>query len=156
MKLTQIIASATVAAVLGTAGYAVAGATSTPAATPTPTAAAAAAAPGSTSPAVNVQPRVRRRIVAGALKVAAQTIGITRKALVQELRGGKTIAAVATEHSVQPQAVIDAITHAATTRIEAAQAAGKITAKRAAKLEARLPALVPTFVNTWHLRMKTS
>jgi len=150
MKLTQIIASATVAAVLGTAGYAVAGATSTTSATPTAT------APGRTSPAAVVQPRVRRRIIAGALKVAAQTMGISRKALVQELRAGKTIAAVATEHNVQPQTVIDGITHAATTRIEAAAAAGKISAKRAAKLEARLPTLVPTFVNTWHLPMKTS
>lgn len=163
MKLTQIVASATVAAVLGTAGYAVAGAASGSSATPTPlptaatTASRTTAASGASagSPAAGTAQgtrRIRRRIIAGALKIAAQTIGITRKALVQEVRAGKTVADVASEHNVQPQAVIDALTRAATTRIEAARTAGKITAKRAAKLEGRLATIVPNFVNDWHPR----
>ena len=157
MNVTQIIASATVAAVLGTAGYAVAGAASGSSATPTPlptavTTTASRTTAGTGAATAKGTGRVRRRIIAGALKVAAQTIGVTRKALVQQLRAGKTIADVATEHNVQPQAVIDAITQAATTKIEAAQTAGKITAKRAEKMEARLPTIVPKFVNSWHPR----
>jgi hypothetical protein len=71
---------------------------------------------------------------------------------VKELRAGKTIAAVATEHGVQPQAVIDALKAAATAKIEAAEAAGKITAERATRLEHRLDTLIPKLVNDWHPR----
>jgi transposase-like protein len=156
MKLNQILASATVAAVLGTAGYAVAGAASGSSATPTAssTTTSPGGHPGDTR--TGNGHHLRRRIRAAALRVAARTIGITRPTLVQELRAGKTIADVANEHGVQPQAVIDAITQAATTKIEAAKTAGKISAERAAKLEGRLTTIVPKFVNDWHLRAKTS
>jgi transposase-like protein len=86
----------------------------------------------------------------------AKTIGIKPLELAKELRAGKTIAEVATEHGVQPQTVIDALKTAATAKIEKAKAAGKITPERAAKLEARLDKIVPKFVNDWHLKAKAA
>ena len=51
-----------------------------------------------------------------------------------------------------PQAVIDALKAAATKKIEAAQAAGKITAERAARLQHWFDLAIPKFVNDWHPR----
>jgi uncharacterized protein (DUF433 family) len=146
MRFTKTIASASVAAVLGVAGVSVAGAASSsgpsiPTTSPTASATATKKA---------VPPAVRRRLRRAGVKLAAKTIGITPADLVKELRAGKTIAAVATEHGVQPQAVIDALKAAATKRIESAKAAGKITAERAARLEHWFDLAIPKFVNDWH------
>jgi uncharacterized protein (DUF433 family) len=147
MKLTQIIATATTAAVLGTAGVSIAGATadggtaSKPSATAGDTAAANRSAP---------KRHHRRQVVRQALEVAAQTIGIDKADLVKELRAGKTVAEVATAHNVDPQTVIDALVRAATEKIEAAKTAGKLTAEKAAKLEERLPDAVSKLVNNKH------
>jgi len=148
MRFTKTIASASVAAVLGVAGVSVAGAASSsgpsiPTTSPTVSATAAKKA---------VPPAVRRRLRRAGVRLAAKTIGITPADLVKELRAGKTIAAVATAHGVQPQAVIDALKAAATKRIEAAKAAGKITAERAARLEHWFDLAIPKFVNDWHPR----
>lgn len=90
---------------------------------------------------------VARRAVGGALGVAADTIHVDRNALVQELRGGKSIADVAREHHVDPQTVIDAIVNAAKQKLSTLQSNGKLTADRVQKLEQRLPALAERFVN---------
>src|SRR5258708_15158619 len=141
MRFTKTIASASVAAVLGLAGVSVAGATSSSGSSkPTAT---AAAAPAKTE-ALNARPgSLRRRIRRHAAAIVAKTIGITPAELTQELRAGKTIATVATEHGVQPQAVIDALKVAATARINAAEAAHKISAARAARLQQRLDPALP-------------
>jgi hypothetical protein len=154
MRFTTIIASASVAAVMGLAGVSVAGATSnTGSATPTAvtTAAAPSAGPakaGARKPGAALRRRIRR----GAGEIVTKTIGITRPELRRELQAGKTIATIATEHGVQPQAVIDALKSAATTKIDAAQAAGKIKPERAAKLKTRLDTAIPKLVNDWHPR----
>jgi protein involved in polysaccharide export with SLBB domain len=158
MRFTTIIASASVAAVMGLAGVSVAGATSNPGsapAQPAATAAATATAPSGTAKAVVAKRHraaLRRRIRHGAARIVAKTIGITRPELRAELKSGKTIATIATDHGVQPQAVVDALKSAATKRIDAAQAAGRITAERAAKLKTRLDTAIPKLVNEWHPR----
>ena len=154
MKITTTIASATVAAVLGIAGVSVAGATSNTGSTdPAPSTTAVSAASNVRHPAVRaVRVARRRHLRRKAAELAAKTIGITPAELASEVHAGKTIAQIATEHGVQPQAVIDALHAAGTTKIDAAQAAGKITAARAARLKARLDRVVPRFVNTWHPR----
>ena len=140
MRFTTIIASASVAAVLGLAGVSVAGAASNSGSgrqsAPTATASAAPAAGAAKARREEARRRApptdppRRRCARG-----DQTIGITRPELRQELAAGKTIATIATEHGVQPQAVIDALESAATTKIDAAQAADKITAERGREAE---------------------
>ena len=140
MKLTTIIASATTAAVLATAGVAVAGAANT----------------GSTSkPAAVATEMATKAGMRGVLHkfakrgfvLAAKTIGITPKELAQEVKSGKTIAQVATEHGKNPQDVINAIVAAGNQRI---QASTKLSADRKATLEAKLPTVVANFVNNWH------
>jgi ribosomal protein S20 len=160
MRFTTTIATASVAAVLGLAGVSVAGAAANPsstrpATTATPTA-AAAPEQGVTAKAGGHRPgaALRRKIRRGAGALIAKTIGITRPELRQELKAGKTIAAIATEHDVQPQAVIDALKSAATTKIDAAVDAGKITAERGAQLKSRLDTAIPKLVNEWHPRQR--
>jgi hypothetical protein len=157
MRFTTIIASASVAAVMGLAGVSVAGAASnsgsaTPTAVTTATTAAAPSAGAAKAGARKPGAALRRRIRRGAGEIVTKTIGITRPELRRELRAGKTIATIATEHGVQPQAVIDALKSAATTKIDAAQAAGKIKPERAAKLKTRLDTAIPKLVNDWHPR----
>jgi uncharacterized protein (DUF433 family) len=162
MRFTKTLASATVAAVLGLAGVSVAGATSGGgSAPPSTTAATASGASGATGAKAGAaaKPRAkkaaraaRRRRLRRAGVLAAKTIGITPADLVKDLRAGKTIAEIATDHGVAPQAVISALETAATAKIEAAQAANKITAERAARLETRAGEVIPKLVNNWHLR----
>ena len=151
MKTSQFIATAVTAAVLATAGVSVAGATA--GTSPTPASAASTVAASSTraTPAQHAARRKHLRLLVrkGAIKVAAAKIGIKPAEVRKDLRGGQTIAAIATAHHVAPQAVIDAIVAAGRTRIAAAQSAGKITAEQASKLDARLPARATTFVDTW-------
>ena len=165
MRFTKSLAFATVAAVLGATGVSVAGAvtssgspmpvvaSTTAAATPSsglPTTATGAAAVPKKAKAARA--KVRRRRLRHAAVMAAKTIGIPTADLVQELRTGKTVAEVATAHGVQPQAVIQALEAAATAKINAAEAAHKITPVRAARLEHRAVTLIPKLVNDWHLR----
>ena len=162
MKLTHVIASATAAALLGTAGVSIAGAASSggspPAASSTsPTTTAGTAEPHANAAApARAGRRLLRRLRRGGVRLAARTIGIKPADLVKELRAGKTIADVATEHGVQPQAVVDAIVQAADAKISAAQSKGKLTAARAAKLEQRVATIVPKLVNQWHPKAKAA
>ncbi len=145
MKLTQIIATATTAAVLGTIGVSVAGAASSGGSSPTSATTSVSASPNRAA---------RRGVLTGlrkqALDLAAKTIGVTPADLAKELKAGKSVADVATEHNVQPQNVIDALVHAADQKIETAETAGKITAEQASKLEAKVPTLVTKLVNAQH------
>jgi len=166
MRLTKTLASATVAAVMGATGVSVAGAvagsgSALPAAASTTAAAtpSTGSAPGpkgaADAPTKKHKARhakARRRALRRSAVIAAKTIGIPTADLVKELRAGKTVAEVATAHGVAPQAVIDALEAAATARIQAAEAAHKITAARAARLEHRASTLIPKLVNNWHLR----
>ncbi len=161
MRFTKTIATASVAAVLGLGGVSVAGATSN-STTPQSTT-SAATAPAATTPSAKadakkpgkVATELRRRIRREAGKLAAKTIGITTADLRQELVGGKTIAAIATEHSVQPQKVIDTLVVGANAKINAAVTANKITAARAAKLKVRIDKAIPRIVNDWHPKAKS-
>jgi ribosomal protein S20 len=153
MKLRTIIATAATAAVLASSGVALAGAATSTDSSPTPAAKSAPAAAPSARPARARRFRMRRqlrRLARGAAGVVTKTIGIDRKTLRTELRGGKTIAQIATDHNVNPQTVIDALVAAANKKIDAAVAAGNLAPKRAERIEARLPARITKLVNNWH------
>ncbi|HEX5096599.1 MAG TPA: hypothetical protein VFX21_11320 [Acidimicrobiia bacterium] len=135
MKLSGIIAICTTSAVLATAGVSVAGAASSTGTTE-PTAATA-----------NAHRPAARRAIAGALKVAADAIGITRAQLATELKAGKSVAEVATAHDKTPQSIVDALVAAGTKRINAAKDAGKITDEQAQTALEKLPARAEQAVN---------
>ena len=83
-----------------------------------------------------------------ALVVAADAIGVEPKALRAAVRGGQSVADVADDHDVDPQAVIDAVVaageHAGSTQ---AVDAGKIDAERAEAVKERLAERITKLVN---------
>jgi len=89
----------------------------------------------------------RQAVLRAGLDVAAKTIGVTQADLVTALKGGQSIADVATAKGVAPQKVVDALVAAAKVKIDAAVKAGKLTADRAAKLEANLADRMTKAVN---------
>jgi hypothetical protein len=89
----------------------------------------------------------RKEIRKAAIAVSAQTIGVTPKDLVSELRSGKSMAGVAAEHGVSAQAVINALVGAADTKINQAVADHRLTSAQANKIEAALPGRVTKLVN---------
>jgi polyhydroxyalkanoate synthesis regulator phasin len=91
--------------------------------------------------------RLRGQILKGALETAADTIGIEPRALLAEIKSGKTVAEVATANNVEPQAVIDALVAAGNAKLDEAAASGRITPERANELKAALPERAAKFVN---------
>jgi uncharacterized protein (DUF433 family) len=82
-----------------------------------------------------------------ALQTAATTIGVSPQDLAGQIRGGKTIAAVATEHNVDPASVVNAVVTALTQRIDQAAGQGKFDSNRADQAKQKLPAFADKFVN---------
>ncbi len=66
-----------------------------------------------------------------ALDEAAKALGLDLDALRTELQGGKTLAQIASDHGVDIQKVIDALTAAAKTKLDAAVTAGRLTQEQA-------------------------
>jgi hypothetical protein len=155
MKLRTALITVTTAAVLSTAGVAIAGAASSSSGSaPSATATTSASNADNAAKPAPAPRRARRhhRVRVFVRKVVLQTIGIDRRTLRTELRSGKTIGEIATAHNVEPSAVIDALVTGATAKLDAAASAGKITTERAHKIEAKLPARFTKLVNSWHPR----
>jgi transposase-like protein len=82
-----------------------------------------------------------------ALQTAAATIGLAPEDLRREIRGGKTVAQVATEHGIDPASVVNAIVVALTQHIDQKAAEGTIDANRAEQAKQKLPDFANRFVN---------
>ncbi|MCU0268561.1 MAG: hypothetical protein MUF83_07920 [Acidimicrobiales bacterium] len=94
-------------------------------------------------------PRLRHAVLS-AVRTTADTIGIEPRALLEELRAGKTIAQVATDNGVDPQVVVDELIAKGNARIDEALANGRISAEEADRAKAKLAEKVPELVNrTW-------
>ena len=63
----------------------------------------------------------------GVLRLAAEQTGMTVKDIVAEIRSGKSLAAVLTEHNVDPAAFITSAVNAAKIRLDKAVTNGRIT-----------------------------
>ena len=116
------------------------------AATPATTSTPAVHAAG-THPARQWLRAHRKGLRAQGLTISATTIGITPQALKTELKSGKSIAQVASEHGSSATAVEAALTTAADNAVTQAETAGKLTSAQAAKIDARLPARIDKLVN---------
>ncbi|HMF83257.1 MAG TPA: hypothetical protein VKI01_08280 [Acidimicrobiia bacterium] len=80
-------------------------------------------------------------------QTAATTIGVSPDELRSQIRSGKTIAQVATDHGVDPNTVVNAIVAALTQQIDQKAAAGTIDTNRAAQAKEKLPNAASRFVN---------
>jgi transposase-like protein len=89
-----------------------------------------------------------------AAQTAATTIGVTPEDLRNQVRSGKTIAQVATEHGVDPNTVVTAIITAVTQQIDQKAAAGTVDPSRAEQAKQKLPDFANRFVNETKLRRR--
>jgi hypothetical protein len=80
-------------------------------------------------------------------QTAAATIGISPEELRSQVRAGKTVAQVSTEHGVDPANVVNAIVGALTQQIDQKAAAGAVDANRAEHAKQKLPDVANRFVN---------
>ncbi|HET9673988.1 MAG TPA: hypothetical protein VFP31_04195 [Gaiellaceae bacterium] len=111
-----------------------------------------AAAPARIQKLVNRVPKARpakakAQLRGGFLKIAADYLDLDRKALVRELRSGKSLAQVATTKSKSVDGLEAAIFAGFKAKVDAAVAAGKLDATRAQKLLDRAPARIERLVN---------
>ncbi len=86
-----------------------------------------------------------------AIQTAAATIGVTAGDLRSQVKGGKTVAQVATEHGVDPTSVVNAVVAALSQRIDQAAAQGTIDADKAAQAKQKLPDVANHLVNSTKL-----
>ncbi len=84
------------------------------------------------------------------LESAATYLGMTQPQLREALSSGKTLAQIAKDKSKTVAGLVDAMTAAATKKIDAAQAAGKITKDQAADMKAHLNDAITELVNGEH------
>ena len=81
------------------------------------------------------------------MTAATSYLGLSRPALVRELRAGKSLAEVATARGKSVDGLEDALVPALRARVDAARVAGRITAARADRMKAGAPQLVERVVN---------
>jgi hypothetical protein len=93
------------------------------------------------------RPWLRHQLVKAAIGVVSDTLGVAHQELREALKGGQTINQYATSLGKDPQAVVDALTDAATTRLDQWVTDGRITQERADTLKSRLPARIDTLMN---------
>lgn len=94
------------------------------------------------------------KLVFGALDSAADTIGISRRELIEELRDGKSLAQVAQEHDVSVDALKNAMLQDAKEKLDQAVADGKLTRERADEMFANFQNRIDDLVNrTWPQRL---
>jgi hypothetical protein len=114
-------------------------------------AAAVLVAGGATVAVAKTPAKGKARVVAvqkrTLMAAATSYLGLSRQALVRELRSGKSLAEVAAARGKSVDGLEDALVTALRARADAARAAGKITAARAERMKARAPQLVERIVN---------
>lgn len=116
------------------------------------TAGVAVAADGSTAPKdpsaqAGKHPGLRAEIRHGAIKVVTDTLGVSRQDLRAALKGGQTLSQYTTSLGKDPKTVVDALTNAATTKLDQLVSAGKITQQRADTVKSKLPARIDKLMN---------
>jgi hypothetical protein len=138
-KLKKLVAGVTLAGALtvGTAGVAAAadGSTGT---TPDPSA-QAGKHPG--------HPALRLKVRKAAVQVITDTLGVSRQDLRTAMKSGQTLTDYATSLGKDPQSVVDALTNAATTKLDQLVADGTITQERADTVKGKLPARIDKLMN---------
>jgi hypothetical protein len=97
--------------------------------------------------AANGHPRIRAEFRRGAVKVAADTLGVSRQDLRTALKGGQTISEYATSQGKDPQAVVDALTSAAKTKLAQLVEAGRFSQDQADSITSKLATRIDTLMN---------
>ena len=139
-KIKKLVAGVALAGALtvGTAGVAVAAegsGTTTDSAT-------------TTQPArTGRHPLLRLKVRRATVKVVTDTLGVSREELRTAMQGGQTLTEYATSLGKDPQTLVDALTNAATTKLDQLVADGTITQERADTVKGKLPARIDKLMN---------
>ncbi len=101
-----------------------------------------------TDPAAQVgkHPWLRMRVRRGVVKVVTDTLGVSRQDLRTAVQGGQTLSQYAASMGKE-QAVVDALTKAATNRLDQLVANGRITQERADTAKSKLPDRIDKVMN---------
>jgi ribosomal protein S20 len=143
MKAKNLVATLAVAGVItaGTAGAAFAADGSTPGNGQAPSGQSANDRTG------QGHPLMRRHIVKQAMKVVADTLGVSTDELRAALKSGQSVSEYATSLGKNPQDVVTALVNAANAHIDQAVADGKIPPDKGAAIKARVPERVQKLVD---------
>ena len=135
-KLKKLVAGVAIAGALtvGTAGMAVAADGSAPSGDPS-------------AQTAGRHPWLRHQLRRAAVGVVTDTLGVSRQELREALKGGQTISQYATSLGKDPQAVVDALTNAANTKLDQLVADGTITQERADTVKGNLPGRIDKLMN---------
>ena len=91
------------------------------------------------------KPRFLRRAL---IRATADLTGLTHQAVVEQVRGGRSLAQVAQDKTKTGDDIVNAVANKAKERLDRAVAAGKLTQVRADNLLARLRTAATRIVNT--------
>jgi hypothetical protein len=135
-KIKKLAAGIALAGALtvGTAGAAVAADTSASSTT-------APSAQASTG-----HPLIRAHFRRGAMKVVADTLGVSRADLRTAVAGGQTIGQYATSLGKDPAAVVDALTKAGNAKVDQLVAEGRLQQDRADSIKSKLSTRIDTLM----------
>jgi len=138
-KLTKLVAGVALAGALtvGTAGVAVA---------------ADGSGGSATDPSAQTgkhpgHPALRLKVRKAAVQVITDTLGVSRQDLRTAMKGGQTLSEYATSLGKDPQTLVDALTNAATTKLDQLVSDGTMTQERADTVKGKLPARIDKLVN---------
>jgi ribosomal protein S20 len=92
-------------------------------------------------------PGIRAEVRRGAVKVITDTLGVSRQDLRTALQSGQTLSAYITSLGKDPQTVVDALSKAATTKLDQLVSAGTIKQERADTVKSKLPARIDKLMN---------
>jgi hypothetical protein len=92
-------------------------------------------------------PWLRHQLRKATVGVVTDTLGVSRQELRDALKGGQTLSQYATSLGKDPQAVVDALTNAATSKLDQLVADGRITQERADTVKGKLPARIDKLMN---------
>jgi hypothetical protein len=92
-------------------------------------------------------PVLRAEIRRAGMKVVADTLGVSRAELRDALKSGQTLSDYTTSLGKDPQAVVDALTNAANTKLDELVADGTIEQERADTIKGNLPARIDKLMN---------
>jgi ribosomal protein S20 len=97
--------------------------------------------------ATTAHPRLRLAARRHAIKIVAETLGVTRDELRAALKGGQSITEYAQSLGKDPQTVKDALVNAANKAIDKAVANGRIDETQATEIKSKVTERVDTLMN---------
>ena len=92
-------------------------------------------------------PGLRMKVRKAVVKVVTETLGVSRQDLRTAVQGGQTLAQYTTSLGKDPQTVVDALTNAATAKLDQLVADGTITQARADTVKGNLPGRIDKLMN---------